>query len=62
MEKENRKKRSMTWNIMNILMIMFFLMIMYFIGFSQGQASVYEKKTDDTSLDDLYKMEVEVKK
>jgi hypothetical protein len=62
MEIRNRKKkRSLTWNLANFTLIMFVLMLMYIIGYSQGQASVYEKRTDDNSLEELYKIDVKVK-
>jgi hypothetical protein len=54
---ERNKKRSLQWNIQNICLIGFFFIIMYFIGFSQGQASVYEKQKADR-LENMYKVEI----
>jgi hypothetical protein len=55
--QERNKAERFKISILNICLIGFFFIIMYFIGFSQGQASVYEKQKADR-LENMYKVEI----
>jgi cell division protein FtsB len=51
---EKKKQMSLDMRLINILAIIFVLLLTYMIGFGLGQASVYKKQNDETTIEQIY--------
>ncbi|QIW88813.1 hypothetical protein P59_216 [Bacillus phage P59] len=51
---EQKKQLSLDMRLINIMAVLFIILSAFMIGFGIGQASVYKKLSDETSIEQIY--------